>query len=135
MPELPNQERMEIPLLCSILRRGGTITFSRDGIDLEDELAELYELTLDQREEMLDNPKARRWRNHLQWATRHALPRQDRHAHVASRAPVSSQGRARTHRYLLKAVTRMPADEVVDLLLSAGQFNRFILRSIAFVDD
>ena len=67
MPELPNQERMEIPLVCSILRRGGTITFSREGIDLENELAELYELTLDQREEMLENPKARRWRNHLQW--------------------------------------------------------------------
>jgi hypothetical protein len=29
----------------------------------------------------------------------------------------------------------MPADEMVNLVLSAGQFNRFILRSIAFIDE
>src|SRR5688572_17999411 len=97
---------MEIPLLLAILRRGGQITFSRDGIDIEDELAELYELTQDQREEMLVNPKARRWRNHLQWVRAKLRERGDLEEAGRDVWRVSSQGRARTHRYLMKALTK-----------------------------
>jgi hypothetical protein len=69
MPGYPTQTAMEEPLLRAMLRRGGDIWFSIDGIELEIELAEELHVSDENRDfkdDSLPSPH-RKWRNHIQW--------------------------------------------------------------------
>jgi hypothetical protein len=66
----PNQEEMEVPLLESIISRGGQIWFSIKGNELEEELANHYSLSQEMRDysSLEINAKGhRKWRNHIQY--------------------------------------------------------------------
>lgn len=66
----PNQEDMEVPLLEAIVGRGGTVCFSEDGDELEQELGDLYHLPEELRNYSSPEIQAkghRKWRNHIQY--------------------------------------------------------------------
>lgn len=67
----PTQEEIILPLINAISRRGGSIVFSRDGDDIERELADHFQLADAHRFETRPhiNIKGRRvWRLNIQWA-------------------------------------------------------------------
>jgi hypothetical protein len=70
--DYPNQEAMGIPILRFIAEMGGAITVSVQGDELEDKLAEHYQLTEEQKSRTSDGSHAkgggRVWRNHIQYA-------------------------------------------------------------------
>ena len=67
----PTQEALFSPLLMAIAERGGDIDFSLDGLELEVQLADRFNLTEEQRHATSERVNAkgkREWRNHIQWA-------------------------------------------------------------------
>jgi hypothetical protein len=67
----PTQEAMFIPLLSALAKRGGEIWFSTQGAEIEEELADHFSLTQEERRATSPNinAKGRRvWRNHIQYA-------------------------------------------------------------------
>lgn len=72
----PTQEDIMLPLLRSIARRGGSIIFSDAGDDIEEELADHFHLTDDQRYETREHLKIkdkRVWRLNIQWARKKCI--------------------------------------------------------------
>jgi restriction endonuclease Mrr len=67
----PTQREIMRPLLRVIAQRGGTVVFSNEGDEIENDLADHFELTDAQRQETRDdiNIKGKRvWRLNIQWA-------------------------------------------------------------------
>lgn len=69
----PAQPKIELPLLRAILRRGGSIHFSRDGTSIETELADHFRLSKEHREYSSPEIRAkgnRKWCSilqHVRW--------------------------------------------------------------------
>ena len=69
----PKYGEIEKPLLLSIIKRGGSIYFSIHGDEIEDELADHFDLSDNLRELASDKINAkgnRKWRNMIQYARR-----------------------------------------------------------------
>lgn len=71
-PKLPTQHELEVPLLRAILKRGGEIKMRNQGEEIDNELADAFQLTDAQRTAHLANRTETVWSNRIRW-TRMAL--------------------------------------------------------------
>jgi len=65
VPGLPTQTELEIPLLRTILRKGGEINVSKQIEEVLRELADEFNLTQDQRSKMTERGDVSVWYNHI----------------------------------------------------------------------
>ncbi len=66
-PKLPPQHEVEVPLLRAILKRGGEIKMRNQGEEIDNELADAFQLTEEQRTACLANRKETLWSNRIRW--------------------------------------------------------------------
>lgn len=74
----PKYTELELPLLQAVIDRGGSIWFSLAGDELEDELADYFDLSTELREYSSPTINAkghRKWRNMIQYARRRLVDR------------------------------------------------------------
>jgi len=94
----PTQSEICIPLLRAIERRGGEISFSRDGTEIERELADHFGLTEAQRlaTDPKRNSKGKRiWRNDIQYARLKLVECGEMDKSVRDRWKLTEAGRSR----------------------------------------
>jgi len=96
--EYPPQSDLERPLLRLIVKRGGTIYFSRDGDLIERELADQFGLSKEAREYSLERVRSkghRCWRVHIQFVRQKLEEKGEIDNNVHDRWKVMSAGYSR----------------------------------------
>lgn len=97
-PSYPNQDKMGDPLLRAIATRGGSLWFSIQGEELEEELANVFNLSHEAR--WFTSPEInakgnRKWRSHIQYARLKLVVSGDLNNSVRDLWMITEQGRRR----------------------------------------